>query len=106
MRTCATFMPRTPRCARRRMRGCRVSFCTWPGVPTCVSGAEHEGSQRAREPVVAGVESGVAGRQHRTSRPPPLRSEEHTTELQSRGQLVCRLLLDRKQESFYSMTHM
>src|SRR5690625_6833305 len=27
---------------------------------------------------------------------PEERSEEHTTELQSRGQLVCRLLLDKK----------
>src|SRR5690625_6896045 len=27
------------------------------------------------------------------------RSEEHTSELQSRGQLVCRLLLEKKKES-------
>src|SRR5690625_6852304 len=27
---------------------------------------------------------------------PPLRSEEHTSELQSRGHLVCRLLLEKK----------
>src|SRR5437870_6672026 len=27
---------------------------------------------------------------------PPARSEEHTSELQSRGHLVCRLLLERK----------
>src|SRR5439155_19393089 len=27
---------------------------------------------------------------------PPARSEEHTSELQSRGQLVCRLLLEKK----------
>src|SRR5690625_6724269 len=26
----------------------------------------------------------------------PMRSEEHTSELQSRGQLVCRLLLEKK----------
>src|SRR5439155_1938984 len=31
--------------------------------------------------------------------PPPLRrSEEHTSELQSRGHLVCRLLLEKKKE--------
>src|SRR5690625_6803174 len=29
----------------------------------------------------------------------PLRSEEHTSELQSRGQLVCRLLLEKKKHS-------
>src|SRR5947209_15993581 len=28
--------------------------------------------------------------------PPPLRSEEHTSELQSRQYLVCRLLLEKK----------
>src|SRR5690625_6850642 len=27
---------------------------------------------------------------------PPVRSEEHTSELQSRGHLVCRLLLEKK----------
>src|SRR5690625_6849317 len=30
--------------------------------------------------------------------PPEERSEEHTSELQSRGQLVCRLLLDNKKQ--------
>src|SRR3989442_6167737 len=32
----------------------------------------------------------------RSTRPPPLRSEEHTSELQSRPHLVCRLLLEKK----------
>src|SRR5439155_20947032 len=31
-------------------------------------------------------------------RPHALRSEEHTSELQSRGHLVCRLLLEKKQK--------
>src|SRR5439155_9101208 len=30
----------------------------------------------------------------------PMRLEEHTSELQSRGQLVCRLLLEKKNELF------
>src|SRR5690625_7087011 len=30
-----------------------------------------------------------------------LRSEEHTSELQSRGHLVCRLLLEKKKKSIY-----
>src|SRR5690625_6298937 len=30
---------------------------------------------------------------------PALRSEEHTSELQSRGHLVCRLLLEKKKEA-------
>src|SRR3712207_7931367 len=32
------------------------------------------------------------------ARPPPLRSEEHTSELQSRQYLVCRLLLEKKKK--------
>src|SRR5437660_10243253 len=35
----------------------------------------------------------------RPSPPPPRRSEEHTSELQSRGHLVCRLLLEKKNRS-------
>src|SRR5207253_7034130 len=38
------------------------------------------------------------------SRPPEscgLRSEEHTSELQSRGHLVCRLLLEKKKNNSY-----
>src|SRR5690625_6461264 len=31
-----------------------------------------------------------------------LRSEEHTSELQSRGHLVCRLLLEKKKQNKYS----
>src|SRR3712207_8629686 len=31
--------------------------------------------------------------------PPPLRSEEHTSELQSRQYLVCRLLLEKKKKN-------
>src|SRR5207253_11316005 len=32
-------------------------------------------------------------------REPPARSEEHTSELQSRGHLVCRLLLEKKKNT-------
>src|SRR5690625_6247953 len=32
-----------------------------------------------------------------------VRSEEHTSELQSRGHLVCRLLLEKKNVRFYSL---
>src|SRR5690625_3267916 len=40
-----------------------------------------------------------ASRGWRTTRPsPPRRSEEHTSELQSRGHLVCRLLLEKKDQ--------
>src|SRR5207253_9547643 len=41
-----------------------------------------------------GVNDAVASRAS-----PSARSEEHTSELQSRGHLVCRLLLEKKKES-------
>src|SRR3712207_7572638 len=42
----------------------------------------------------------VAGRPERSSdRPYRLRSEEHTSELQSRQYLVCRLLLEKKKNT-------
>src|SRR3712207_7881837 len=34
------------------------------------------------------------------------RSEEHTSELQSRQYFVCRLLLEKKISNFYTLTHM
>src|SRR3712207_9000882 len=37
-----------------------------------------------------------ASRRHPTQTPPPPRSEEHTSELQPRQYLVCRLLLEKK----------
>src|SRR2546430_10226647 len=36
--------------------------------------------------------------------PPPPRSEEHTSELQSQSNIVCRLLLEKKKQSFLSTT--
>src|SRR5436305_4877670 len=41
---------------------------------------------------------GVVGAKRRTSR-----SEEHTSELQSRPHLVCRLLLEKKKKNRYSL---
>src|SRR5437870_9628818 len=36
---------------------------------------------------------------------PPLRSEEHTSELQSRGHLVCRLLLEKKKNYIHPLSY-
>src|SRR5690625_2708763 len=41
----------------------------------------------------------VAGAMVRLRQPIDFRSEEHTSELQSRGHLVCRLLLEKKNET-------
>src|SRR3712207_7321495 len=40
-----------------------------------------------------------AQRDSRVMTPPPRRSEEHTSELQSRQYLVCRLLLEKKKNN-------
>src|SRR3989442_7382689 len=40
-----------------------------------------------------------------SSNAPPLRSEEHTSELQSRPHLVCRLLLEKKKGSGCILAH-
>src|SRR5438270_10235366 len=38
--------------------------------------------------------------------PAPTRSEEHTSELQSQSNLVCRLLLEKKKNFHYNISHM
>src|SRR5947207_10319618 len=44
--------------------------------------------------------------QHRhVRRVPIVRSEEHTSELQSHSDLVCRLLLEKKKNSIYNQSH-
>src|SRR5690349_22843202 len=60
----------------------------------------------ARPPRPQGAESDRRGPWRRTARSPrttrrrrPRRSEEHTSELQSRRDLVCRLLLEKKKKN-------
>src|SRR5438067_4237469 len=56
--------------------------------------------QRAGRVVAEEPGSGFGGRSYCLSqREPPARSEEHTSELQSRFDLVCRLLLVKKSRS-------
>src|SRR5437870_9308755 len=66
--------PRRPSCSR--------CWCPAPSSP----GATGSSASSAPDPVAPGEDG--AGHQHR--------SEEHTSELQSRGHLVCRLLLEKK----------
>src|SRR3712207_9225576 len=49
-------------------------------------------------PPAPGGEGGDGRGVRRPARPGPLRSEEHTSELQSRQYLVCRLLLEKKKQ--------
>src|SRR3712207_7018412 len=57
-----------------------------------------------RRPEARGREGGGAGRRRDDQRGgvPAPRSEEHTSELQSRQYLVCRLLLEKKKKNKYS----
>src|SRR3989442_10944772 len=74
------------------------------------SGAEHEASRKRFE------QARTADQVHQEVQPPgrrarllPWRSEEHTSELQSRPHLVCRLLLEKKKKkhicSLFTICH-
>src|SRR2546429_6427588 len=58
-------------------------------APGC--GRQHQHSGRLARPAAGGCEGPMA--------PDPDRSEEHTSELQSRLHLVCRLLLEKKKNT-------
>src|SRR3712207_7533830 len=60
-----------------------------------VAGLPHARRQRGRARRPAGDEAAQA-------RQGPARSEEHTSELQSRQYLVCRLLLEKKNKLYHS----
>src|SRR5437868_12951073 len=76
-------------------------FCPDPGRPELHTLSLHDAL-----PIWAGMMDGAgnhflagaafAENQHRVSAVRRLRSEEHTSELQSRFDLVCRLLLEKK----------
>src|SRR5690349_23650194 len=63
-------------------------------------------SANASRPVRSSTASTV-GWARRASRPKeaPTRSEEHTSELQSRRDLVCRLLLEKKKKKYKKLYH-
>src|SRR5258707_7334520 len=71
-----------------------------PGRPYSRDTAVHEHHRRPRA-FLQHLEAIGAHRSRTAAHPPilcpPIRSEEHTSELQSRPYLVCRLLLDKIQ---------
>src|SRR5690606_40092068 len=83
-------------------------------LPICQARRDHRGSRRSRAVVRARPRGGsrVAelsrlpkvdlhiGQPRRLSRHSRTRSEEHTSELQSRENLVCRLLLEKKKKEY------
>src|SRR3712207_7617335 len=72
-----------------------LPICLRPDDPAGADGrAVRAGGRAARR---AGPRLGASGRAVRQRRPSRVRrSEEHTSELQSRQYLVCRLLLEKK----------
>src|SRR2546422_4327220 len=73
----------------------RASPCSRPArtrYPSSLSSNSHPGFENGRSRVSASIGSASA------------RSEEHTSELQSRLHLVCRLLLEKKKRGIYYLT--
>src|SRR3712207_8791181 len=62
-------------------------------------------SRRTREPTCAAPAAPPSARSPRSVLPVRPRSEEHTSELQSRQYLVCRLLLEKKNYTCLSAHH-
>src|SRR5439155_15664061 len=77
--------PGTGRAPPRGRHRDRVHAPAAPGFP---------GRQRHRRINPSGILRELPGCHHER-----IRSEEHTSELQSRGHLVCRLLLEKKKKS-------
>src|SRR6266702_282109 len=66
-------------------------------VPACRCAHAEPAANGTPPPTIAFVPMAPASRHRRCIEPPrPWRSEEHTSELQSRGHIVCRLLLEKK----------
>src|SRR5207249_11467666 len=82
--------PRSLRCGRRR------------GGRAPAAGRRRAAARRARPPSARRQRSGSAGAAHEGARAAP-RSEEHTSELQSRFDLVCRLLLEKKKTKIHKL---
>src|SRR5438034_6448537 len=65
---------------------------TFPGVPTVRTGTSTRAGE-VRFELLRAYPVGLKSREHMAMR---VRSEEHTSELQSHSDLVCRLLLEKK----------
>src|SRR2546425_2590182 len=96
------------RALRRDARVLRVRLARLPAAPSGRAAPATRGPLRAvrAAPAPRGERLGDAGPDPRAARgglpsvaPPGLRSEEHTSELQSLAYLVCRLLLEKKKKS-------
>src|SRR5947207_7630399 len=61
--------------------------------------AEHVGRRRVGEPLVVDLGHAVSRAEDDVDQRTVRRSEEHTSELQSHSDLVCRLLLEKKKKT-------
>src|SRR5690606_42007521 len=74
-----------------------LPISTWAGSSTCASARTTRSAAGASAPTPRRRPPSSPPRRRRCGRRPPRpRSEEHTSELQSRENLVCRLLLEKK----------
>src|SRR5437660_7578989 len=77
----------------------RPPACTW-ALTTTRPPPRRRAIARASAAVVATSPGGTGKPCRRKMSRAILRSEEHTSELQSRGHLVCRLLLEKKKDCY------
>src|SRR2546427_7184336 len=80
-------------------RSLRAGFRAKAGAVKDVLGAEGDAVERTAEYAPRGLVGGLPRRQ------PGARSEEHTSELQSQSNLVCRLLLEKKKKQTTKWPH-
>src|SRR5699024_12602789 len=66
------------------------------GVQSVAAQEDHLGMETAERIDGGGTDGGTGGGAHPARQHVDVRSEEHTSELQSRFDLVCRLLLEKK----------
>src|SRR2546429_1662183 len=74
-----------------------ISLSFFPGAKSGVLGLNGAGKSTLLK-IMAGIDTGFDGEAR------PQRSEEHTSELQSRLHLVCRLLLEKKKKNCHHLT--
>src|SRR5690242_21000259 len=98
----STGPARSSTCGRAPSITCRSWPAPWPWPS---SGGGRNGVTKRTVPAKIGHDQptpdpdlGVVGRGDLDGLPGPVRSEEHTSELQSHVNLVCRLLLEKKKK--------
>src|SRR5207253_8663820 len=79
--------------------------CYFVACPSRVPAPVDQLGACRRQASVLALQSAPIRQYSETGRRLLLRSEEHTSELQSRGHLVCRLLLEKKKKTHINQNH-